>query len=84
MSKLELVDVPDEIVASLRRDANATGRDLNAEAIDCLRRGIQNRTRARRDVAELIAELQRFRASLGPNAKIDDDMIRRARDEGRA
>lgn len=84
MSKLELVNVPDEIVESLQRDASQTGRDLNSEAIECLRRGIQNRTRARKDVDEIISELRRFRSSLGPNARIDDDMIRRARDEGRA
>jgi len=83
MTNLELTDVPDGLVDSLRKEASAAGRNLNAEAIDCLRRGMLRRPRRRDEVAAMLEDLRLFRDSMGPHAKLDDDMIRKARDEGR-
>ena len=38
MATLTLHDVPDDVLSRLQQRAQAHGRDLNSEVVDCLRR----------------------------------------------
>jgi plasmid stability protein len=76
---LHVRNVPERVVATLKRRAKENGRSLNAEVVEALKDYDERHTRAE----ELLRQLEEFRAELvlpegGPKP---EDVIREARDE---
>ena len=82
MPTLYLRDVPEHVVAELRRRAELSRRSLNAEAIVCLERALatdERRSRARAAL-QLLAELRAAHPYV-PGDPTGVDLIREDRDE---
>jgi plasmid stability protein len=76
---LNIRNVPDKVVATLKRRAKENGRSLNAEVVEVLKDYDERHTRTR----ELLRELDELRAEwlLPDDAPNPEDVIREARDE---
>ena len=79
MPTLNIRNVPEKVVATLKRRAKENGRSLNAEVVEVLKDYDERHTRTR----ELLRELDELRAewSLPDDAPNPEDVIREARDE---
>jgi plasmid stability protein len=61
MSTITLHDVPEEVLSRLKQRAQARGRSLNSEVLDCLQRqaaGAADVEDWLRDIAQLRAQVQ--------------------------
>lgn len=76
---LNIRNVPERVVATLKRRAKENGRSLNAEVVQALTDYDERHTHA----DELLRELDEFRAEwlLPDDAPKPEDVIREARDE---
>jgi plasmid stability protein len=76
---LNIRNVPERVVATLKRRATENGRSLNAEVVDVLKDYDEQHTRTQ----ELLRELDALRAEwlLPDDAPAPEDVIREARDE---
>jgi plasmid stability protein len=76
---LHVRNVPERVVATLKRRAKENGRSLNAEVVEALKDYDERHTRAE----ELLRQLEEFRAEfvLPEDAPKPEDVIREARDE---
>jgi plasmid stability protein len=76
---LHVRNVPERVVATLKRRAKENGRSLNAEVVEALKDYDERHTRAE----ELLRQLEEFRAEfvLPEGAPKPEDVIREARDE---
>lgn len=79
MATLALNSIPDGTLTRLRQLATETGLDVEAEAVRCLERGLSEREQ----VEAQLKEIRAIREGTS-GAWITDDVIRAARDEGRA
>jgi plasmid stability protein len=79
MPTLNIRNVPESVVATLKRRAKENGRSLNAEVVEALVDYDERHTRA----ADLLRQLDEFRAELPlpEGAPKPEDVIRDARDE---
>lgn len=79
MPTLNIRNVPEKVVATLKRRAKENGRSLNAEVVEALRDYDQRHTHAQ----ELLRQLEEFREEfvLPDDAAKPEDVIREARDE---
>lgn len=79
MPALHIRNVPEPVVATLKRRAKQNGRSLNAEVVEALRDYDERHSRA----ADLLRQLDEFRADLPlpEDARKPEDVIREARDE---
>jgi plasmid stability protein len=79
MPTLNIRNVPDKVVATLKRNAKGNGRSLNAEVVEVLKDYDERHTRT----GELLRELDELRAEwlLPDDAPMPEDVIREARDE---
>jgi hypothetical protein len=80
LATLTLKNVPDELVARLKREARENRRSLNQETLVRLERSLAMR---RRDVEQTIASLRRLHAKMAHLPPIDDEWIARAKADGR-
>jgi plasmid stability protein len=76
---LNIRNVPEGVIATLKRHARQNGRSLNAEVVQALKDYDKRHTHAE----ELLRELDEFRAEwlLPEDAPKPEDVIREARDE---
>ena len=76
---LNIRNVPESVVATLKRRARQNGRSLNAEAVGALIDYDKQHTRTK----DLLRQLDEFRAELPlpDDAPKPEDLIREARDE---
>jgi plasmid stability protein len=76
---LNIRNVPEKVVATLKRRAKENGRSLNAEVVEALKDYDERHTHAK----ELLRQLEEFRAEfvLPEDAPKPEDLIREARDE---
>jgi plasmid stability protein len=76
---LHIRNVPERVVATLKRRAKENGRSLNAEVVEALKDYDERHTHAE----ELLRQLEEFRAEfvLPEDAPKPEDVIREARDE---
>jgi plasmid stability protein len=76
---LNIRNVPEKVVATLKRRAKENGRSLNAEVVEALKDYDERHTRTE----ELLRELDELRAEwlLPDDAPKPEDVIREARDE---
>jgi len=76
---LHIRNVPERVVATLKRRAKENGRSLNAEVLEALKDYDERHTHAE----ELLRQLEEFRAEfvLPEDAPKPEDVIREARDE---
>jgi plasmid stability protein len=76
---LNIRNVPESVVTTLKRRAKENGRSLNAEVVGALMDYDKRHTRA----ADLLRQLDEFRADLPlpDDAQSPEDVIREARDE---
>jgi plasmid stability protein len=76
---LHVRNVPERVVATLKRRAKENGRSLNAEVVEALKDYDERHTHAE----ELLRQLEEFRAEfvLPEDAPKPEDVIREARDE---
>jgi plasmid stability protein len=76
---LNIRNVPDKVVATLKRRAKENGRSLNAEVVEILEDASERQEQA----ADLLRELDELRAEwlLPEDAPRPEDVIRQARDE---
>jgi hypothetical protein len=79
MATIALDSVSDEVLARLRRLAERDGSDLADEVLKCLEKGLSERERVEAD----LEELRSLRGQM-KGAWVTNEMIRAARDEGRA
>ena len=79
MPTLNIRNVPEKVVATLKRRAKENGRSLNAEVVEALKDYDERYTQTE----ELLRELDEFRAEwlLPDDAPKPEDVIREARDE---
>jgi plasmid stability protein len=79
MPTLNIRNVPEKVVATLKRNARENGRSLNAEVVEALKDYDERHTRTE----ELLRELDELRAEwlLPDDAAKPEDVIREARDE---
>jgi plasmid stability protein len=79
MPTLNIRNVPEKVVATLKRRAKENGRSLNAEVVEVLKDYDEQHTRTE----ELLRELDEFRAEwlLPDDVPAPEDVIREARDE---
>jgi len=75
---LYLGNVPVELYEALRRQAELSGRSLEAEAIEVLEQGVVREGRG----AELLDELKRVSFRLEPGDPLPEEVIRDVRDAG--
>jgi plasmid stability protein len=76
---LNIRNVPDKVVATLKRRAKENGRSLNAEVVEALKDFDERYTQTE----ELLRELDELRAEwlLPDDAPEPEDVIRNARDD---
>jgi plasmid stability protein len=76
---LNIRNVPENVVATLKRRAKESGRSLNAEVVQVLMDSAQRQEQA----ADLLRELDELRAEwlLPEDAPAPEDVIREGRDE---
>jgi plasmid stability protein len=76
---LNIRNVPEDVVATLKRRAKENGRSLNAEVVEALKDYDERHTHA----DELLRELDELRAEwlLPEDTPKPEDVIREARDE---
>jgi plasmid stability protein len=79
IATLNIRNVPENVVATLKRRAKENGRSLNAEVVEALKDYDERDTRTE----ELLRELDELRAEwlLPDDAPAPEDVIREARDE---
>jgi plasmid stability protein len=79
IATLNIRNVPEKVVATLKRRAKENGRSLNAEVVEALKDYDERDTRTE----ELLRELDELRAEwlLPDDAPAPEDVIREARDE---
>jgi plasmid stability protein len=79
MPTLNIRNVPESVVATLKRRAKENGRSLNAEVVEALKDYGERQTRAE----ELLRQLEEFRREwLAPDdAPTPEEMIRAGREE---
>lgn len=79
MATLNIRNVPEQVVAILKRRAKKNGRSLNAEVVEALKEYDERHTHTE----ELLRQLEEFRAEfvLPEDAPKPEDVIREARDE---
>jgi plasmid stability protein len=79
IATLNIRNVPEKVVATLKRRAKENGRSLNAEVVEALKDYDERHTRTE----ELLRELDELRAEwlLPDDAPAPEDVIRQARDE---
>jgi plasmid stability protein len=80
MTSLTIKKIPDEIYQRLKESARLNRRSLNSEAIVCLERSLGRR---RRSVEETLAALERLHERLKDLPPLDDDLLDRAKKQGR-
>jgi plasmid stability protein len=76
---LNIRNVPERVVATLRRRAKENGRSLNAEVVEALKDYDERHTRA----DDLLRQLEEFRREwlAPPDAPTPEEMIRAGREE---
>lgn len=79
MTSITIKNIPDDLYAELKRQAEANRRSLNSEAIVCLERAVRERPRSARDVLADIDALRRS-VSVPP---LTDEWLREAIDRDR-
>ena len=79
VSTLNIRNVPENVVATLKRRAKENGRSLNAEVVEILKESGERYEQT----AELLRELDELHAEwlLPDDAPTPEDVIREARDE---
>jgi hypothetical protein len=82
MATLHLENVPEALVNELEEEAARLGKDINTQAAEFLRLGIEAAHRNHKWVEERLAAARATRTSM-PDAWITEEQIRAARDEGR-
>lgn len=80
MTTLTLSDVPDELVTQLEQEAQRNHRSLNQET---LARLTESLARRQRSGEETVTALRRLHARLSVAAPLTDELLDRARREGR-
>ena len=81
MASITLLNIPDALYSELVQRASRHGRTVEDEAINCLDAAVHRRPR-RESVNEVLAELDRFRGSLG-SLRVTEEDLQRAKREGR-
>lgn len=79
MASMTLKNVPDELLAQLKRSAERHRRSINKEAITCLERALDSQAV---DADEFLGQARALRARM-PGVFVTDADLRAARDEGR-
>lgn len=80
MATLTLKNVPDDLVARLKREAQVNRRSLNQETLLRLERSVASPSRG---VEQTIASLRRLHERMAHLSPINDEQIARAKAEGR-
>jgi antitoxin FitA len=80
MPVLTIKNMPDEVYRRLKESARLNRRSLNSEAIVLLERSLGQR---RRSVEESLAALQRLHERLQDLPPLDDELLERAKGQGR-
>ena len=80
MATLTLKNVPAELVERLKQEARGNRRSLNQETLLRLERSLAAR---RPEVEKTIASLRRLHRKMARLPPIDDELIERAKNEGR-
>jgi plasmid stability protein len=79
MKTITLKDIPAPIHSALKQRAKMHGRSLNKEALACLEMAVAP---TRVDTQSLLHEIRKHRGTLP--GRLNDHLIRAAREEGRA
>jgi antitoxin FitA len=80
MPALTIKNLPDDVYRQLKESARLNRRSLNSEAIVLLERSLGHR---RRTVGESLAALRRLHERLQGLPPLDDELLEKARGEGR-
>jgi antitoxin FitA len=80
MPALTIRNLPDEVYRRLKESARLNRRSLNSEAIVLLERSLGHR---RRSAEESLASLQRLHERLRDLPPLDDELLERAKGQGR-
>ncbi|HEY6321622.1 MAG TPA: Arc family DNA-binding protein [Thermoanaerobaculia bacterium] len=80
MPALTIKNMPDEVYRRLKESARLNRRSLNSEAIVLLERSLGHR---RRSAEESLASLRRLHERLRDLSPLDDELLDRAKGEGR-
>jgi antitoxin FitA len=80
MPALTIKNMPDEVYRQLKESARLNRRSLNSEAIVLLERSLGHR---RRSAEESLASLRRLHERLRDLPPLDDELLERAKGEGR-
>lgn len=80
MATLTLENVPDTLVRRLKEEAQQNRRSLNQETLLRLENSLGQRSP---DVERTIASLERLHATMKDLPPVDDELIDRAKREGR-
>jgi antitoxin FitA len=80
MPALTIKNMPDEVYRRLKESARLNRRSLNSEAIVLLERSLGHR---RRSAEESLASLRRLHERLRDLPPLDDELLERAKGEGR-
>ena len=81
MPALTIKNMPDEVYRRLKESARLNRRSLNSEAIVLLERSLGHR---RRSAEESLASLRRLHERLRDLPPRDDELLERAKGEGRS
>ena len=81
MASIPNLNIPDELYSHLAKRASRNGRTVEDEVLACVDTAV-NRRVGRDNIESVIADLDRFRSSLG-TLYITEDELKRAKDEGR-
>ena len=82
MATLHLENVPESLVDDLREQAKRLGKNVDQQAVEALRLGVETARRDRAWIDERLEAARALRESM-PNAWLTEEMIRAARDEVR-
>jgi len=80
MATLTLKNVPDDLVAKLKAEARRNRRSLNQETLKRLETSLTTQPRSGKVV---VASLRRFHRHLGDLPPLTDELLERAKREGR-
>ena len=79
MATITLKNVPDQLYSNLKVRATSNRRSINSEAIRCLESVLENRRLGPEEVLERAREIRRQ----NPNLFITDEIVNRAKRQGR-
>jgi plasmid stability protein len=82
MAALTLSNLPDDLLGKLKDRAAQHGRTVEAEAVECLQLATQEVNGADR-IERMLEDLKRFRDSLSPDVRLEEESLSSAKREGR-